>query len=47
MTKFLGLINTLDRPSEYAIAEVSSMSGGRAILCSFVTVEKNHTVYNH
>ena len=26
------------------MAEVSSMSGGCAILCSFVTVEKNHTV---
>ena len=38
-------MNAIDRSSECAVAQVSSISGSRAILCSFDTVKKNHTVW--
>ena len=38
-------INAIVRPLECAIAEVFCMSGSRAILCPFVTVRKNHTIF--
>ena len=34
----------MNRPSKQAIAEVSSMSGGRAIKVFYVPTEMDHTV---
>ena len=39
----VSLAQSPSSPSKWAVAEVSSMFGGRGMLISLVSVEKNHT----